>query len=123
MLVSSPALVLIAIVLLLRRPMASARVTGALIVLALAFSVVSVRDWYLVRDEDYGFSYVGLAVRVGKLIAVGYALYVLVTEPEDDVARTVSQDERDVLQNETKDRQNLRDIAQDAREFRQRHEA
>jgi uncharacterized membrane protein YhaH (DUF805 family) len=122
MLVSAPLLILVAVALLLKRPLASTRVTGALIVLTLAFSMVSLRDWYLVQDDRYAFSYIGLIVRVVKMIAVLYALYVLVTE-RDDKERRFNQDERDVLQNETKIRQNLRDVAQDSREFRNNHEA
>lgn len=121
MLISAPFLVLVAVALLLKRPVASPRVTGALILLTLSFSMVSLRDWYLVQDEAYGFSYVGFVVRVSKLAFVSYALYVLVTE-KDDVERRINQDERDVLQNETGVRQNLRDVAQDSREYRQRHE-
>jgi glycerol-3-phosphate acyltransferase PlsY len=122
MLVSAPLLILVAVALLLRRPLASTRVTGALIVLTLAFSMVSLRDWYLVQDDRYAFSYIGLIVRVVKMIAVLYALYVLVTE-RDDTERRLNQDERDVLQNETGIRQNLRDVSQDAREVRQRERA
>jgi hypothetical protein len=115
MLISAPLLILVAVALLLKRPVASPRVTGALIVLTLAFSMVSLRDWYLIQDNNYAFSPVGLVVRVLKLIAVLYALYVLVTEREVDVERTIHQDERDTRQNRREDRQDRREERQDER--------
>jgi hypothetical protein len=119
MLASGPLLLLLAAYMVLQRPVVAPRYWFALVAVVMWFSIVSLRDWWVLNNNDVDFSPVGFVVRSGKFFVVLTAMIVAFRERTVEPVNVEGRAEREVRLKETHVRQNERDVEQDATEVRQ----